>query len=144
MNINKARGSAVERYIVSKLRDKGFAVLRAPASGSKRKDNVPDIIALKSGVILLIEVKSRRSNNKVYISKEQVEGIKEFTRKAGGELFIAIKINKLLKFVRAQDLRETEGGNYVVDTKAIEKGIDMDDLVRYVEGKISKRLDSFF
>jgi len=140
---NKVRGSALERYIVSKLRDKGFAVIRAPASGSKRKDHVPDIIALKAGVILLIEVKSRKSGNRIYIDKEQAEGIKEFARKSGGELFIAAKIDRTLRFVKFEELRKTEGGNYAVDFETIEKGMEIDDLVRYVEGKISKTLDSF-
>ena len=143
MSSNKVRGSALERYIVSKLRDKGFAVIRAPASGSKRKDHVPDIVALKAGVILLIEVKSRKSGNKIYIEREQAEGIKEFAKKSGGELFIAAKINRTLRFVRFEELRKTEGGNYAVDFETIEKGMDIDDLVRYVEGKISKTLDSF-
>ncbi|MEM0200682.1 MAG: endonuclease, partial [Saccharolobus sp.] len=66
MNTRKRRGTAVEREIVNKLREKGFAVLRAPASGSKRKDSVPDIIALKNGIIILIEMKSRKDGERVY------------------------------------------------------------------------------
>ena len=143
MNKNKARGSALERYIVSKLRDKGFAVVRAPASGSKRKDHIPDIIALKSGIILLIEVKSRKSGNRIYIGKEQVEGIREFARKSGGELFVATKIKNILRFVKFNELKKTEKGNYVVDLETIKKGMEISDLVTYVEGKISKTLDSF-
>jgi len=144
MNKNKARGSAVERYIVSKLREKGFAAIRAPASGSKRKDHVPDIVALKSGVILLIEVKSRQGGNKVYIGREQIEGINDFAKRAGGEFFIAVKINKLLKFIKATELRKTEGGNYIIDMEMIKKGMNMNDLVRYAERKNTSTLDSFF
>lgn len=143
MNSNKVRGSAVERYIVSRLRDKGFAVLRAPASGSKRKDHIPDIIALKSGVIILIEVKSRRNGKKIYIEKEQAEGINDFAKKSGGELFLAAKINRVLRFIKFYEIRRTEGGNYAVDLETIEKGMDIDELVRYVESKISRTLDSF-
>jgi len=140
---NKVRGSAVERYIVSKLRDKGFAVLRAPASGSKRKDHVPDIIALKSGVIILIEVKSRKNGKKIYIEREQAEGISDFAKKSGGELFLAAKIDRTLRFVKFEEIRKTEGGNYAIDLETVEKGMDIDDLVRYVESKISRTLDSF-
>ena len=140
MNKNKSRASALERYLTSKLRDRGFAVIRAPASGSKRKDHVPDIIALKSGIILLIEVKSRKNGNKIYIEREQAEGIKEFTKKAGGELFIAVKIRRALRFLKFEELEKTRVGNYIADIK---KGIEFDELVRYVEGKISRTLDSF-
>ena len=143
MNKNKARGTALERYIVSRLRDKGFAVVRAPASGSKRKDHVPDIIALKSGIILLIEVKSRKSGNRIYIGKEQAGGIREFARKSGGELFVAAKIKNILCFIKFEELRKTEKENYVIDLETIEKGMKIDDLVRYVEGKTNRTLDSF-
>jgi len=140
---NKVRGSVVERYIVSKLRDKGFAVLRAPASGSKRKDHVPDIIALKSGIIILIEVKSRKNGKKIYIEREQAEGISDFAKKSGGELFLAAKIDRTLRFVKFEEIRKTEGGNYAIDLETVEKGMDIEDLVRYVESKISRTLDSF-
>ncbi len=143
MNSRKAKGSNVERQVLSLLRDRGFAVVRAPASGSKRKDSVPDIIALKMGQILLIEMKSRRQG-KVYITKEQAEGIAEFARKSGGDLFIGVKLPRLLKFVPFSRLKKTDGGNYVIDEEILQQGLDIDGLTRYVEAKISKTLDSFF
>lgn len=126
------------------LRDRGFAVIRAPASGSKRKDPIPDIIALKHGIILLIEVKSRKEPDKVYIEKWQAEGILDFARKSGGEVFLAIKFPRFLKFVKFENLRKTEAGNYVADEQIISDGLNLDDVVRYVESKLSKTLDSFF
>ena len=140
---NKSKGVSLERYIVSRLRDKGFAVIRAPASGSKRKDHVPDIVALKSGIILLIEMKSRKSGNRIYIEKEQAEGIKEFARKSGGELFIGAKIDKELRFIKFDNLKRTESGNYIVDEEVMKNGLTFDELVRYVDSKLSKTLDSF-
>jgi len=140
---NKSRGTYLERYIVSKLRDRGFAVIRAPASGAKRKDHVPDIIAMKSGVIILIEMKSRKNGSRIYIEREQAEGIKEFARKSGGELFIGAKIDKELRFVKFDSLRKTEIGNYVVDIETLSIGLTFDDLVRYVDAKLSKTLDFF-
>ncbi|MFP3259323.1 MAG: Holliday junction resolvase Hjc [Sulfolobus sp.] len=144
MATNKTRGSSLERYVVSKLRDRGFAVIRAPASGSKRKDHVPDIVALKNGFILLIEMKSRKSGDKIYIDREQGDGIKEFAKKSGGELFIGAKIDKDLKFIKFGLLKRTETGNYLVDREVMEKGLSFEELVRYVEGKMSKTLDTFF
>ncbi|QKR00964.1 endonuclease [Metallosphaera tengchongensis] len=139
----KSRGSDVERYVLSLLRNKGFAVIRSPASGSKRKDPAPDIVAMKEGVILLIEVKSRKSKGNVYLTREQAEGIMEFSRKSGGELFVAVKNPRSLKFVSFNELKKTEGGNYVISREAIENGKDLDALIRYVEAKFSKTLDSF-
>lgn len=143
MSERKRRASGIERQILSLLRDRGFAVIRAPASGSKRKDPIPDIIALKHGIILLIEVKSRKEPGKVYIEKWQAEGIYEFAKKSGGELFLAVKFPRLLKFVKFEKLRKTDAGNYVVDEDVIEQGMSLDDFVRYVESKIAKTLDAF-
>ncbi|MEM0068014.1 MAG: Holliday junction resolvase Hjc [Saccharolobus sp.] len=143
MNTRKSRGTAVEREIVNKLREKGFAVLRAPASGSKRKDSVPDIIALKNGIIILIEMKSRKDGGRVYVRKDQAEGILDFARKSGGFLFLGVKKPGILKFVPFSKLRRTEAGNYVVDPEDIMDGLDVDGLVRIAEAKISKTLDNF-
>nr|4TKD_A Chain A, Holliday junction resolvase Hjc [Saccharolobus solfataricus P2]4TKD_B Chain B, Holliday junction resolvase Hjc [Saccharolobus solfataricus P2]4TKD_C Chain C, Holliday junction resolvase Hjc [Saccharolobus solfataricus P2]4TKD_D Chain D, Holliday junction resolvase Hjc [Saccharolobus solfataricus P2] len=140
MNAKKRKGSAVERNIVSRLRDKGFAVVRAPASGSKRKDPIPDIIALKNGVIILIEMKSRK-DGKIYVRREQAEGIIEFARKSGGSLFLGVKKPGVLKFIPFEKLRRTETGNYVADSEI--EGLDLEDLVRLVEAKISRTLDNF-
>jgi len=144
VNIRKSKGSSIEREVVSKLRDKGFAVIRAPASGSKRKDPVPDIIALKSGVIILIEMKSRKEGDRIYVKREQAEGLLEFKEKSGGLLFLGVKKPKILKFIPFDRLRKTEAGNYVADPEVITEGIDIDGLVRIVESKLSRTLDNFF
>ncbi|QGA54672.1 endonuclease [Sulfolobus sp. E5-1-F] len=142
MNTKKRKGSAIERNIVSKLRDKGFAVVRAPASGSKRKDSIPDIIALKNGVIILIEMKSSKDKEgKIYVRREQAEGIMDFARKSGGTLFLGVKKPGVLKFIPFNKLRRTETGNYVADSEV--EGLDLEDLVRLVEAKVSRTLDNF-
>lgn len=145
MSENKRRGVSIERRIVSKLRNKGFAVIRAPASGSKRKDSIPDIVAMKSGVILTIEVKSRREGNKIYLRREQIEGIWDFSKKAGAEPFVAVKVGdeREIYFVKLSSLNQTPGGNYVLDVNNVEDKMSFDDLIRYVESRISRTLDSF-
>jgi|ECHhosMinimDraft_1075155.scaffolds.fasta_scaffold07715_2 Holliday junction resolvase len=143
VNYRKRRGTEEERRILTLLRDRGFAVIRSPASGSKRKDPVPDIVAMKDGVILLIEVKSRRNGKQVYVKRDQAEGILEFAHRSGGELFLAVKRPRELRFLKFSELRRTDGGNFVATEDAIRAGLDLDALVRYVESKFSKPLDSF-
>ncbi|MCY0858984.1 MAG: Holliday junction resolvase Hjc [Sulfolobaceae archaeon] len=145
MSENKRRGASVERRLVSRLRERGFAVIRAPASGSKRKDSIPDIVAMKSGVILAIEVKSRNGGKKIYIRKEQLDGIKDFSKRAGAEPFIAVKLgeNREVLFVNLSEVKQTSSGNYVLDMESVSNYMTLDDLIRYVESKISKTLDSF-
>jgi hypothetical protein len=46
-----------------------------------------------------------------------------------------------LKFIPFDKLRRTETGNYVADSEI--EGLDLEDLVRLVEAKVSKTLDNF-
>ncbi|MGC9105959.1 MAG: Holliday junction resolvase Hjc [Thermoprotei archaeon] len=139
----KSRASSLERYVLSRLRDKGFAVMRAPSSGSKRKDPVPDLVAMKDGVILLIEVKSKQEEGTIYVKKEQAEGILEFARRSGGEPFLCVRFPHETRFVEFSKLRKTQGGNYAVDVEVAKQGMTLDELVRYVESKRSRTLDNF-
>jgi len=144
VNPRKRKGTSVELSLFKKLRDKGFAVTRTPASGSKRKDPIPDIIAMKKGVIILIELKSRSREGKVYVSKEQAEGAKVFADKSGGYLFLGIKTPSMLKFLHFSKLRSTKGGNYVADEYTVDKeGLSFEDLLRFVDGKLGVSLDEF-
>ncbi|BBG23996.1 Holliday junction resolvase Hjc [Sulfuracidifex tepidarius] len=145
MNPRKRKGTSVELFLFKKLRDKGFAVTRAPASGSKRKDPIPDIIAMKKGIIVLIELKSRSKEGKIYVSKEQAEGAKEFADKSGGYLFLGIKTPSTFKFLDFSKLRSTKGGNYVADEPTVDKeGLSFEDLLKFVDNKLGISLDTFF
>jgi len=141
--VNKQKGSNVERQIVNKFRERGFAVIRAPASGSKRKDHVPDIIVMKSGIIVLIEMKSRKNNGRVYIKRDQGLGIAEFARKAGAELFIGVKYPKQIYFVKFENLKRTENGNFLIDDEVLKAALTFEELVRYIESKLVKPLNYF-
>ncbi|MCY0849963.1 Holliday junction resolvase Hjc [Sulfuracidifex metallicus] len=144
MNSRKRKGTSAELFLFKKLRDKGFAVTRSPASGSKRKDPIPDIIALKKGIILLIELKSRSKDGKIYVSKEQAEGAMVFADKSGGFLFLGIKTPTTFRFLDFSKLRQTKGGNYVADEKTLEsEGLSFDDLIRFVDKKLGISLDDF-
>ncbi len=144
MNSHKRRGTSFELSVFKKLRDRGFAVTRAPASGSKRKDPIPDIIAMKKGIILLIELKSRSKDGKIYISKEQAEGAMVFAEKSGGYLFLGVKTPSSFKFLHFSRLRSTKGGNYVADELVVSKeGLSLEDLFRFVDSKLGVSLDGF-
>jgi len=91
----------------------------------------------------LIENKSRRNGKQVYVKRDQAEGILEFAHKSGGELFLAVKRPRELRFLKFSELRRTDGGNFVADDETIKKGLDLESLVRYVESKFSKPLDLF-
>jgi len=108
-----------------KLWDKDFAVMRAPASGSKAKRLLyPDVVAIKNGVIFAFEVKTTRSRKRdIYIPRHQVDKLVEFARRSGGTPFIAVKIigEGEWFFIPISDLEETRSGGYKVALSRLEK-----------------------
>ena len=141
---NRRIGFAHERELAVKLWRKGFAVIRAPASGSKTKRIVyPDIVAIKNGYVLAIEVKTTHGEKPIYVPAHQVEKIKEFIKRSGGEGFIAVKIigSGEWRFLRINDLIPTRKGNYKIDKETLTKSYRLSDLVSIVSG--NKRLDEF-
>lgn len=89
----KRRGIAAERELAQILWEKGWAVIRGPASGAGvRKRFQPDLIAVKNRVILVFEVKTAGESKPIYIEKRKVDNLKEWSRRAGGEPIIAVKI----------------------------------------------------
>jgi len=87
------RGINEERELVHKLNNLGFAVLRAPSSGSRTKLDRPDILAGRKGLYLAIEVKSTRKNI-IYIADESIKQLIRFSEKFGAKPFIAAKFKK--------------------------------------------------
>ncbi len=132
----RRRAFARERDLVRLLWKKGFACMRAPASGSKVKRTIyPDIVAIWRGKTLVFEVKTTEQKRTIYIPREQVEKIREFARRAGGQAFIAVKIvgqGEPWKFIPIENLEHTSSGNYKVSLGLLEKALTIRDLERIV------------
>ncbi len=136
-NKRRSRGFAHERDLVRKLWEKGFAVIRAPASGAKaRRYAVPDIVAIRQGVVLAFEVKTIHDERPVYIPKHQVDKLLEFTKRAGGKPYIAVKIIGVTgwRFIPVEELEETRGGNYRVSVERIHNSLRLPDIVSLMLG----------
>ena len=88
----KAKGARAENELANILWEEGFAVIRGPSSGGgSRKRFQPDLVAIKDGNVVAIEVKARSDEGPVYLEAEQVVGLAEFARRAGGRAFIAFR-----------------------------------------------------
>jgi Holliday junction resolvase len=116
----KTKGVRAERELANILWSKGFAVIRGPASGAGvRKRFQPDLVAMKAGKILVIEVK-RTSSLPVYLRSEQVVGLSEFARRAGGIAYIAVKDkNKGWRFFKIDEVKTTKGGGFKVEGEGL-------------------------
>lgn len=89
---SRALGKSAELRLARLLERLGWSVVRAPASGARRRNPVPDVIAMKRGVILMFEVKYRDDARSIYIEAEKYEGIKRFAENAGARVYLAVKL----------------------------------------------------
>lgn len=123
------KGFAYERELVHELERRGFASLRAPASGSRTKLDRPDIIAGRHGFHLVIEVKTT-SANVLYIRKESIMSLLRFAERFGAQPFVAVKFKGKRKgwlLTTPSQLRPTAKGYVLAYEEAL---------------RISKKLDA--
>ncbi|ADV64812.1 Holliday junction resolvase Hjc [Desulfurococcus mucosus] len=134
---NRSRGFQHERDLARRLWEHGFAVVRAPASGSRaRVLRYPDIVAIYRGRVIALEVKTLREEKPVYVRREQVEKLAEFSRRAGAMPFIAVKyVGEGEWFLVPLDrLVEAGEGNYKIPVEAVREGLRLKALVSQVKG----------
>jgi len=84
------KGVEYERLLARRLSKLGFAVVRAPSSGSGTKMDRPDIIAGRRGLIVAIDVKTT-SRERLYVKGENIEQLIRFSEMFGAIPYIAVK-----------------------------------------------------
>ncbi len=88
----KVRGVRYERELANMLWESGFAVIRGCASGSGvKKRFVPDIVAIRNGRTLVIEVKYRSKGDVIVVNQDRLRSMLEFARRASGTAYVAVK-----------------------------------------------------
>lgn len=123
------KGERRERELVNRLDDAGFAVMRAPASGSATERDLPDVLAGDGEHFYAIEAKSS-SGDPIYLDGEEVAALQFFADNFGAEARIGIRFDEEdWAFFHPDDLYETDGGNYRVKLeKALAEGEDIQEL----------------
>ena len=129
MSANR-KGDRRERELVNRLDEAGFAVMRAPASGSATDRELPDVLAGNGDSFYAIEAKSS-SGNPIYLTGEEVEALIYFARNFGANARIGVRFDREdWYFFHPGDLYVTDGGNYRVKKEtAIADGVDFDEFV---------------
>jgi Holliday junction resolvase len=133
MSANR-KGDRRERELVNQLDEAGFAVMRAPASGSATDRDLPDVLAGDDGRFYAIEAKSS-SGDPIYLSGEEVEALIYFAQNFGAKARIAVRFDREdWYFFHPGDLYTTDGGNYRVKKEtALAEGTDFEELVGHSE-----------
>ncbi|GBF08812.1 Holliday junction resolvase [Aeropyrum pernix] len=135
------RGVGYERELAKILWDRGWAVIRGPASGGGSRSRVqPDLVAVRGGVVLVFEIKKARGET-VYLDPGQVLGLLEWARRAGGDAWIALRlVGKGWRFHRADSLEHTRRGGFKISRPG--GGLKLRDLLTLYAGGV-RRIDSY-
>jgi Holliday junction resolvase len=128
MSANR-KGDRRERELVNRLDEAGFAVMRAPASGSATDRDLPDVLAGDGDRFYAIEAKSS-AGDPIYLTGEEVEALIYFARNFGAKSRIAARFDREdWYFFHPDELYTTDGGNYRVKKEtALAEGTDFAEL----------------
>ncbi len=129
MKNKKAKGSNAERELVHLFWKYDWAAFRCAGSGSMGYP-LPDIIAGNNLRKLAIECKATK-DNKVYLSKREVDELQEFCKKFGAEAWVGVRFdNDKWYFFNIEDMKISRGKNYLVDFKTSKlKGLEFRELI---------------
>ncbi|MFC7155920.1 Holliday junction resolvase Hjc [Halomarina halobia] len=127
--MSNAKGDRRERELVKLFDERGFAVMRAPASGSATARELPDVLAGDGDVFYAIEAKAS-AGQPIYLTGEEVEALVYFARNFGAKPKIGVRFDRTdWAFFHPAALHRTDGGNYRVKKEvALHEGETLDDL----------------
>jgi Holliday junction resolvase len=119
------KGDRRERELVNMLDESGFAVMRAPASGSATERELPDVLAGDGERFYAIEAKSS-AGDPIYLDGEEIEALLYFSQNFGAKPRVGVRFDREdWYFFHPGDLYTTDGGNYRVKKEtAIAEGTD--------------------
>jgi len=124
----KIKGTAAERELIHLFWKNNWAAFRAAGSGSI-KYPVPDIIAGNNLRKLAIEVKSTKEEKK-YLTREDIDKLRTFSRMFGAEPWFAIRFDKKQWFfLNIEDIQETEK-QFVINKEIAERrGLSFEEVI---------------
>ncbi|MFC7072284.1 Holliday junction resolvase Hjc [Halovenus rubra] len=132
--MSNAKGDRRERELVNLLDDAGMAVMRAPASGSATKRELPDVLAGDGNTFYAIEAKAS-AGDPIYLDGEEVYALVYFSRNFGAKPRVGVRFDReSWYFFHPDDLYQTDGGNYRVKKEtALAEGTDFAELTGHSE-----------
>ena len=132
--MSNAKGDRRERELVNKLDEAGFAVMRAPASGSATDRDLPDVLAGNSERFYAVEAKSS-AGDPIYLDGGEVAALVYFSQNFGARPRIGVRFDREdWYFFHPEELYTTDGGNYRVKReRALADGTDFAEFTGHSE-----------
>jgi Holliday junction resolvase len=131
MVVSNDKGDRRERELVNELDGAGFAVMRAPASGSATERELPDVLAGDAETFYAIEAKSS-AGDPIYLDGEEVEALLFFARNFGAKPRIGVRYDRedwYFFHPGDENVHVTDGGNYRIKKEtALAHGTDFAEL----------------
>jgi Holliday junction resolvase len=137
---SNTKGDRREREIVNWLSENGWAVMRAPASGSATDRDLPDLVAGDGDGFIAAEVKAS-GGDPIYLGSEEAESLRYFAGQFGAVAYVAVKFDVKngdpawgddrpgFNFLTLNKLHETDAGSLRVKKQtAIDRGTAEVDL----------------
>lgn len=113
VNSNK-KGATAERELVNTFHDAGFAVMRAPSSGSATERDLPDVLAGDGEHFYAVEAKSS-SGDPIYLDAAEVEALEYFAENFGARPRIGVRFDYSdWYFFAPGECYRTDAGSYRV------------------------------
>lgn len=140
--MSSEKGDRRERELVNMLDEAGFAVMRAPSSGSATARELPDILAGNGASLYAIEAKSS-AGTPIYLDNDEVYGLVYFATNFGAKPRVGVRFDQeRWYFFHPDDLHQTDGGNYRVKKEtALAEGTDFERFAGHAEKVSVDRLD---
>lgn len=125
----KSKGINAERELIHLFwGTKDWSAVRVAGSGSI-KYPCPDVLAGNNIRKLAIECKSSKDSNQ-YLTKEEVNELKEFAQRFGAEPWIGVRFDKQQwYFLNIEDIKETEKSYVISLNDARSKGLIFEEIV---------------
>jgi len=122
-------GSQAERTVMSLFESKGWICIRAAGSGKHGKI---DIVCMKKGKVILLDVKLRRATNHVEYPVDQIRWYIQIYEEHGVDVYLCIKLKdtKTYRLLHIKELLNEQvrpDQEYILITlsKLISKGISI-------------------
>lgn len=140
-NRSGQKGTRRERQLVNALAERGWAIVRSPASGSATDREQPDLLVGNGDEQYGIEAKAS-GGDPIYLDGKEVDDLEYFCHSFGAKARIAVKFdvkhgdpaygdddNPGWYFIHPIDLHQTDGGNFRIKKgRALEIGLTIDEL----------------